>query len=290
VFGPVGRLQAGSIRLRRACPPTGVGGKTDRLEADRVARGRAAAFVLPVVLVLIGLLALTLAGFMFFVRSELAGAQAERDSEQARLAAESGLQEVIATLRTELPNPAAWHDAPDRFRHALVWSEGYDRQSDPVKQAGNRQEVLASKRITPAWRYCVVAPNLDGIQDTMRFGITPEAGKLNLNAASEGEIERLVTEVCIELQIENAPELVACLLDWLDDDDETRSGGAEADYYSTLSPAYRPKNGPLDSLEELLLIKGWSSAVLYGEDTNRNGILETNENDGDAAFPYYDKC
>lgn len=261
-----------------------------RPRAGRNRHRGAAAFVLPVVLVLIGLLALTLAGFMFFVRAELAGAQAERDSEQARLAAESGLQEVIVTLRTELANPAAWYDAPDRFRHALVWSEGYDRQSDPVRTAGHRQEVLASKVITPAWRYSIVAPNLDGIQDTMRFGITPEAGKLNLNAASEGEIERLVTEVCLELQIENAPELVACLLDWLDEDDETRTGGAEADYYSTLSPAYRPKNGPLDSLEELLLIKGWSSAVLYGEDTNRNGILDTNENDGEATFPHYDNA
>ncbi len=254
------------------------------------AKARRPAFVLPVVLVLIGLLALTLAGFMFFVRSELAGAQATRDSDQARLAAESGLQEVIVTLRTELANPAAWYDAPDRFRHTLVWSEGYDRQSDPVRQDGNRQEVLGNPNPTPAWRYSIVAPNFDGVQDTMRFGITPEAGKLNLNAASENEIELLVTEVCNELRIENAPELVACLLDWLDEDDEARSGGAEADYYSTLTPAYRPKNGPLDSLEELLLIKGWSSAVLYGEDTNRNGILDANENDGDASFPTYDNA
>ena len=116
------------------------------------------AFILPVVLVLIGFLALIMAGFMFFVRAELAGVQAERDSQQARLAAESGLQEVITVLRTARDDPNAWWDKPDRFRHVLVWSEGYKRNEDPVKKMGNRLEILhGGSKITPAWRYSVVA-------------------------------------------------------------------------------------------------------------------------------------
>jgi type II secretory pathway component PulK len=249
------------------------------------------AFILPVVLVLIGFLALIMAGFMFFVRAELAGVQAERDSQQARLAAESGLQEVITVLRTARDDPNAWWDKPDRFRHVLVWSEGYKRNEDPVKKMGNRLEILhGGSKITPAWRYSVVAENLDGLPDTMRYGITPEASKLNLNTASEQEIEALLLDVLPKLGIENAQELIAALLDWMDPDDDTRSGGAETDYYSTLKPGYKAKNGPLDTIDELLLVKGFSAAILYGEDTNRNGILDRNEDDGTASFPYYDNA
>jgi len=248
------------------------------------------AFVLPVVLVLIGLLALTMAGFTFFMRAEIAGAQAQRDGQQARLAAESGLEEVKLLLRKSRDDPSAWWNAPERFRHALVWSERYTREEDPVRKMGSRKDILALANPIPAWRYSVVAEDLDGLPGTIRYGITPEASKLNLNSASDAEIERLLTPLLLDLRIENAPELVAALLDWRDADEDVRPGGAEAEYYNTLQPPYLPKNGPLDTVEELLLVEGFNAAVLYGEDVNRNGILDANEDDGDARFPYYDNA
>lgn len=246
--------------------------------------------ILPVVLVLVGLLALVMAGFIFFVRAEVAGTQARRDGQQARLAAESGLQEVITVLRTARDDPTAWLDVPERFRHGLVWSEGYVREDDPVRKLGSRKELLERGSPVPAWRFSVVAANRDGPPDTIRFGVTPEAGKLNLNAASETEIRRLLEPLLLELGLERAPKLVACLLDWLDEDDDPRPDGAENEYYTTLEPAYYAKNGPLDTLEELLLVRGFSAAVLDGEDTNRNGVLDANEDDGAASFPYYDNA
>ena len=89
-------------------------------------------------------------------------------------------------------------------------------------------------------------------------------------------------------QVENVPELINALLDWRDADNDTREGGAESDYYNTLEPPYNAKNGPFDSIEELLLVKGFNAAILYGEDVNRNGILDENENDGPESFPPYD--
>jgi type II secretory pathway component PulK len=253
-----------------------------------VTRAACHGLILPVVLVLIGLLALTLASFMFFINAEISGIQAQRDAQQARLTAESGLEEVITVIRAAPDDPTAWFDVPDKFRHALVWAETYTREEDPVKRMGNRKETLALAVPPVAWRYSVVAENLDGPPQTFRYGITPEAGKLNLNTASDAEIDRLLTPLLQELRVENAPELVAALLDWRDTDDEPRSGGAESEYYTNLDPAYKTKNGPLDSLEELLLVKGWTAAMLYGEDTNRNGLLDANEDDGDASFPHYD--
>lgn len=253
------------------------------------------AFLLPAVLVIVGLLALTLAGFTFFVRAELAGAQAKRDLRQAELAAQSGFREVTLLLRTARTDPSAWWDVqaetperPYRLRNVLMWSEGYTRESDPLRQGQTYEDLLAADEIIPAWRYSVVAINHDGIEDTMRYGLTPEAGKLNINSASEEELTRLLTEVLADLNQENAPQLVDALLDWLDEDDDVRPNGAERDYYEFLDPGYRPKNGPLESIEELLLVKGFTAAVLYGEDVNRNGILDRNEDDGDESFPYYD--
>ena len=73
-------------------------------------------------------------------------------------------------------------------------------------------------------------------------------------------------------------EIAAAIIDWIDQDDNTESG-AETDYYATLDPPYAAKNGPFDTIEELLLVKGVTPEILYGEDANRNGVLDPNEND-----------
>ena len=78
-------------------------------------------------------------------------------------------------------------------------------------------------------------------------------------------------------------EIADAILDWVDDDDEEREFGAEADFYSGLAPAYAPKNGPLDSLDELLLVRGVTPDLLFSLDTNRNGVLDTDETIGTAA-------
>lgn len=254
---------------------------------------RRSGFILPVVLVVIGLLAMTMAGFIFFVRAEMSGTTAFADRQQARLAAESGLEMVTAILRVSPHDASVWYQAPGRFRHALVFSPAYERESDPVRQTGTRAALFEEYVIPPpAWRFSVVADSFQQMAGqegaTMRFGITPEASKLHLNEASDEQLEALLTPLLFELQVENPQELINALLDWRDDDSEPRDGGAENEHYNTLTPPYQAKNGPFNSIEELLLVKGFSAAVLYGEDVNRNGILDPNEDDGDVSFPYYD--
>lgn len=249
------------------------------------------AIILPVVLVMIGLLALTMTSFMFFVRAEMSGIRAENDGQQARLAAESGLEEIIALLRAQRHDPSAWYDKPDGMRHSLVYGEGFDRQSDPAKQARNRGEYLAGlSSPTPGWRWCAVATRQDGSEGSIRFGITPESAKLSLNTASDRQITELLTPLLIDLGVQNHVEIVNSILDWRDGDSSPRPDGAETDYYNTLTPGYNCKNGRFDTVEELLIVKGITAAVLYGEDTNRNGILDPNEDDGDASQPLYDNA
>ncbi len=123
--------------------------------------------------------------------------------------------------------------------------------------------------------FWVLRSNLEDDQE-FEYGLTDEAGKINLNSASEEMLLRLPGMTS---------ELAASIIDWRDEDSEVSAGGAEDEYYLLLADPYNCKNGPLETVEEILLIKGASKELLYGEDTNLNGILDDNENDGDESEP-----
>jgi hypothetical protein len=139
--------------------------------------------------------------------------------------------------------------------------------------------------------FSVVAPVISDAQSkTIRFGLSNESGKLNLNILATEEDNELdveaITAVDRLMYIPNMTEEIAsAILDWIDEDDDPRAYGAESDYYGTLESPYYAKNAPLESLDELLLVRGVTPELLYGEDTNRNGILDPNEDDGDATLP-----
>src|SRR2546430_1448143 len=80
-------------------------------------------------------------------------------------------------------------------------------------------------------------------------------------------------------------ELAAAIKDWRDSDDNVTPSGAEADTYSRLRPPYKCKNAPFETVEELRLVVGAELEILYGEDSNLNGILDLNENDGNVSPP-----
>lgn len=108
------------------------------------------------------------------------------------------------------------------------------------------------------------------------FGLVDEAAKLNLNTATREMLEALPRMT---------PELAAAILDWRDSDSEVTSGGAEDETYLRRNPAYRTKNARFESVEELRLVAGADLELLYGEDTNLNGVLDPNEDDGDLSPP-----
>ena len=135
--------------------------------------------------------------------------------------------------------------------------------------------------------FSVVAPVVTDAQSkTIRFGLSNESGKLNLNILATEEEEVEGDAVNRLMYIPNMTEEIAsAILDWIDEDEDPRPYGVESDYYSTLESPYYAKNAPLESLDELLLVRDVTPEMLYGEDTNRNGILDPNENDGDATLP-----
>jgi hypothetical protein len=80
-------------------------------------------------------------------------------------------------------------------------------------------------------------------------------------------------------------ELSYNIMAWRSTNTANNYGGAESDTYQRLQPPYLCKNAPFESVGELRLIYNMDVDTLYGEDANLNGILDSNENDGDASAP-----
>lgn len=240
--------------------------------------------LLVVVLVIITVLSLLGASFSYWMNADVASVQALMDRQQARLAAEAGVSRAVLLLRTERADVEKWYNNPDAFRRILVWA--------PNKIGGS--ESLADQEKVegqPAWRFSLVASETDEQTTRIRYGVTDEASRLNINQATREQllslIDQLVENRLLDLGSTHVEELADSLIDWRDTDDTPISSfGAESAYYMTLEPRYRAKNRPFQTIEELLMVKGWNGRILFGEDYNRNGYLDDNEDDGpEGAFP-----
>src|SRR4030067_1531584 len=77
----------------------------------------------------------------------------------------------------------------------------------------------------------------------------------------------------LEVQEEEVNTIVDSMLDWKDADDLHHLSGAEDDYYMSLPNPYKAKNANVDTLEELLLVKGMTSEILYGN-KEKKGIID----------------
>jgi DNA uptake protein ComE-like DNA-binding protein len=106
--------------------------------------------------------------------------------------------------------------------------------------------------------------------------VLDEAGKLNINTATKDQL------MALPYMEEGIAE---SMIDWRDGDDEPQPQGAEAGYYENLPIAYKIRNGPFKTVRELLQVKGITAEQLYGEDTNLNGLLDSNERDGELSPP-----
>lgn len=198
-----------------------------------------------------GLIALTLyfANSMSFELRASDNRAAAIEADQAVLGAARYVSNIIATVR----EPATLPDI-----------NNYRSEQVPVGDA-TFWMIARNDRQTAA--------------DQVYFGLVDESSKLDLNAPW------LTVDLLLNLP-GMTTEFAAAILDWRDTDSEVNaSGGAEDETYQRRSPAYRCKNAPFESVEELRLVNGAFLESLYGEDANLNGALDPNENDADGSVP-----
>jgi len=156
----------------------------------------------------------------------------------ARAGVERAKMLLLKSAEVKKPDEAAEEEEPD--------SEWYQ----PALQIKNSGQITQT-----------LTEDFDGGE--VSIVIRAEQANINVNTLSEEDWEDMLHSAGVPESM--WPELVDCFFDWTDDNDVHRLNGAEThDWYSTLDPPYKAKDGPLDTIDELKLIKGFTPAVLYG--------------------------
>jgi len=205
-----------------------------------------------VVLWVVGILSILVGSFAFDAHIEARITSYYRKRTKAEYLARSGIEiaEMLMAKSTEVKKTTVTTEADkdDRwYQSAKLLSEGL------AITGGGLVEKLGEGTIT--------------------LDIVPEPALRNINNLGKTDQER---EENLERILDVAgvpetmyPQLIESFLDWTDADDVQRADGAEDDYYESLDSPYKAKNGPLDTTGELLLVKGFTKAILYG------GTIET---------------
>lgn len=194
---------------------------------------------LVVVLWAVGLIASALLGLSLMFQAQLDQEVAALQNARAMLVAESGIQ--MCLHRELLP--------------------------EDVEEASR----LLTQRLRPGWRVPVeFRVDLQSLRQ--------EEGMLNLNYwLSDPQREKQARAILQNLfagwgvNLDTSVRVIDCLLDWVDPDDFSRSQGAEAEDYREQKLG-RPRNGPLESLDELENVMGWKEMA----EEARNGPLGVN--------------
>lgn len=101
--------------------------------------------------------------------------------------------------------------------------------------------------------------------DSFRFEIVDACSYINLNTVTEEMLGNLALTT----------EQIDCLLDWRESGTVARTEGAKDSYYNALENGYNAKLGNFDTVDELLLVKGFTPPSLYELQTNTTATAPT---------------
>lgn len=173
--------------------------------------------------------------------------------------------EFDAEARREYREAAAFRD---NFKATMLTRAGVQAaravlQQDVLreKQTGEKYDALTDLWAMPIKNYAIG----DGLLSAQ---LQDERGKLNLNdlAANTGDELQKKTKIqrikrLFEL-LQINQDLVETLVDWIDQDNIPQPAGAESLHYQSQKPAYRAANGPIPSLGDLRLVKGFTPDII----------------------------
>lgn len=190
---------------------------------------------------------------------------------EAYIAAKSAVASGMSLLLADLMAPALGNTAQSGAQATVV------RSNQAAAPQGDYDSYL------DVWGQGVPYQTINNA--VMQCMVQDEGGKLNLNALFKNPEEPEANPV-LEQTLRNLFQLFEveedptdAILDWIDIDENPRPNGAESDYYESLETPYACKNGPMDSIHELLLIVGITPELFF--DCNLDPAL-LNEADPDA--------
>lgn len=206
----------------------------------KVKTGKRDASALIIVLWVVGLLSMLIGSFAFDAHVESRITSYYRKRTKADYLAKSGL-EIAEMLMAGAAEIKKDQEKVDEFEDD-EWFEDKKRLKTGSSLVGIEYELGDGKII---------------------LDIVPEPARRNINMLKDDDWERIFEVGGIPEEL--WPELIDSFNDWTDKDDDPRMDGGESeDYYETLEPPYRADNDVLDTVEELLLVKGFTKTILFG--------------------------
>ncbi|AKJ63999.1 general secretion pathway protein GspK [Kiritimatiella glycovorans] len=214
----------------------------------RVEQDRGSALIVALWVVL--LLSTLVSTFAFEMHVEARIASLQRKRFKARALAEAGIAYARALL--------------DRDRTAFA------DQFDPADEFSVAAQLVS--RGVPVRRH--LHPLGAG---RFEIDIIPENARRNVHQLSVDEWKELLARGGVPSTLWDS--LIDCFLDWIDENDLHRLNGAESDDPYYRERGYEVKDAPLDTVDELLLIKHFTREIVYGgvadDGTRYEGIADS---------------
>ena len=239
-----------------------------RLSA-RLSAQRSGAILL-VVLVTIMILSFSAYSFCVLMLTEDESARLTGRRVRARNLVDSGVEHLklyLAQDETTIRELGGRYQNPNFFQGVVVFQDEDDQNL--------------------TGRFTIITSALDdeGVATGFRYGLIDESARLNLNVLVDSDTTLPGAGRNFLMSLPYMTEDIAdAIMDWMDPDDDVREFGAETFEYTGLNPPYAARNGPLDSIEELLKVRGVTPELLFGVDHNHNGVIDPSEmNDPNAS-------
>jgi len=184
---------------------------------------------------------------------------------------------IASYLRKKLKAEYLARAGIERAKMLMARSREVQGKSDTDETKG-KPWYADAKRLKQGYAIVGLTDRLG--EGTIIIDIMPEPALRNVNSLKDEDWERIFTVGGIPEELWSG--LIDSFNDWRDADDQPNVNGAETDdYYSKLVPPYKArgrqgKAANLDTIEELLLIKGFTRSMLYGgpmDESDTNGVV-----------------
>ncbi len=191
-------------------------------------------FALLMVLLVLALVAVVSAEFAYSMRLEAAAVRAYKNGIIGSHLAETALEQAIREIVADTPFVVEEDDGLLTF---------YTADRRPLPRLRREKAEFGGGRYS--------------------YRITDEEARLNVNTSAPDRIDRLLQTLGLEKEVRDT--IVDSIQDWRDPDEAHRLNGAESDdYYLKLPVPYRARNANIESITELLQIKGITPAIYNG--------------------------
>lgn len=201
-------------------------------------RARTRGIALIIVMLVIVALGILAAGFAVTMKVEMKLARNAQSESEMFLLGWSGVElaRYVIGQQANIPGESGFHALNQK------WAGG----------SGGTNELLAG----------ISLENVELGRGRFTVRIADAERKLNLNFTRSDMLDQILRKLGVDA-LDVVP-ILNSIEDWRDPDQDTQLSGAESDYYLTLDPPYMGKDGPMDDISEMLLVRGVTPQLFWG--------------------------